>query len=98
MITISDIAQRVQPFRGAYAESFRKTLVDGRQPNWSGSDIKGNAAKYGSHYHRQRAKVIDALKREGRKLGVMVERLSLTRYEHGRIVVDVVEGPQREGM
>lgn len=95
MTTIATIAAAIPAFRGSYAESFRAALAAGAQPNWSGSELRGNARKYGASYHRSREAVIAALKAEGRRQGVMVERVALTRYGRGRIVVDVVEGPQR---
>ena len=93
MTTIADIAAALPAFRGCYAEEFRTKLAGGRQPNWSGSHLKGKASKYGGSYHRTRLAVIEALKAEGLRRGVLVERVALTRYGHGRIVVDVVEGP-----
>lgn len=91
-MTIADLAAKLPTFRGSYAESLRSALAAGYQPCWSGADLKGKAKSYGS-YHRSRSKVIAALQAAGLANGVLVRRVALTRYGHGRIVVDVVEGP-----
>jgi len=57
--------------RGAYA----KHVVTGQQ-RWSGADLRGKAARYGSTYARQRRKAKKALKAAG---GVVVA------VEHGRL-------------
>ena len=57
--------------RGAYA----RDVVTGQQ-RWSGADLRGKAARYGSTYARQRRKAKKALKAAG---GVVVA------VEHGRL-------------
>lgn len=93
MTTIATLAASLPTFRGSYAESFRAELAAGRQPNWSGSELRGEARKWGGSYARSRDAVITAVRRAGLERGLLVERIPLTRYGHGRIVVDVVEGP-----
>ena len=57
--------------RGAYA----RDVVTGQQ-RWSGADLRGKAARYGSTYAKQRRKARKALKAAG---GVVVA------VEHGRL-------------
>lgn len=57
--------------RGAYA----KAVVMGEQ-RWSGADIRGKAARYGSTYARQRRKARKALKAAGGEVVAV---------EHGRL-------------
>ena len=61
--------------RGAYA----RAVVTGQQ-RWSGADLRGKAARYGSSYARQRRKAKKALGAAG---GVVVA------VEHGRLVTGV---------
>lgn len=93
MTTIATLAASLPTFRGSYAESFRAELASGGQPNWSGSELSGEARKWWGSYARSRDAVIAAVRRAGLERGVLVERIRLVRYGHGRIVVDVVEGP-----
>jgi hypothetical protein len=61
--------------RGAYAQA----VVTGQQ-RWSGADIRGKAAYYGSTYARQRRKAKKALKAAGGEVVAV---------EHGRLVTAV---------
>jgi hypothetical protein len=51
-------------------------LIDGVQ-NWSGSDLKGKARKYGGRYARSRAALLERLEVAGVAF--------LERVEHGRL-------------
>ncbi len=61
--------------RGAYAQA----VVTGQQ-RWSGADLRGKAARYGSTYAKQRRKAKKALKAAGGEVVVV---------EHGRLVTGV---------
>jgi hypothetical protein len=56
--------------------SYQVALIDGRQ-NWSGSDLKGKARKYGSHYNKSRIALLSRLEAAG---VAFIERI-----EHGRL-------------
>ena len=61
---------------------YARNVLDGAQ-NWSGSDLRGNARKYGRHYNNMRDLALDALIDAG---GIVAA------CEHGRLRTAVDRG------
>lgn len=63
--------------------SYQRDLLRGRQ-RWSGSDLRGRAARYGAHYARSRRSLLRRLEAGGFRVG----------WAPGRMKVAVIELPE----